>query len=101
MSRSRSGAERNIISKAMKDPGYRERLKSDPKGTIESEIGGRLPEGLNIHVNEEDAGNVHITLPHAGEMSSEELKGVSGGWDAIEATRGCGSDDFSTSNEYL
>ena len=80
MSQSRSEAEQNIISKAMKDPGYREKLKSDPKGTIESEIGGRLPDGLNIHVNEEDAHNLHITLPHAEEMSNEELSGVSGGW---------------------
>ena len=84
----RGELESSIISKAMKDPGFREKLKSDPRGALEAELGGRLPENINIHINEEDTNNIYITLPRSpgelsGELSSEELSGVSGGWSLV------------------
>lgn len=81
MSSQRSELEKSIIEKAMKDSDFREKLKNDPKGTLEEVVGGKFPDEMKIHVNEEDANNVHITLPHnAEEISDEELSGVSGGW---------------------
>ena len=81
MSVSRTEIEKNIIERAMKDPGFREKLISDPKGALEEELGGKLPDDIKIHVNEEDADNIHITLPYgAGELTENELSGVSGGW---------------------
>ena len=99
MSLSRSETEKRIIEKTIKDPGFREKLKSDPKGTLEEELGGSLPDGINIHLNEEDANNIHITLPHSqgelsGELSGEELSGISGGW-SISGS-GCASGQETT-----
>ena len=86
MSVSRKEVEKRIVEKAVKDENFRNRLKSDPKGTLESELQANFPADLNVHVNHEGPNDVHITLPHSekelgeGELSGEQLSGVSGGW---------------------
>lgn len=74
--------ENQIYSKALKDEAFRESLIKDPKAALESELGVKLPDNINIHVNENSATDFYLTIPGKsdGELTEEELSGVSGGW---------------------
>ena len=43
---SRSEFERRLIQRSMEDEEFRQRLLADPKGTLEQELGRRLPEAV-------------------------------------------------------
>ena len=89
MEQNRSNLEQRIIEMAMKDDGFKEKLKSDPRSAIEEALGIKFPEDMNFHVNEESETDIHITLPsQAGELSEEEMSGISGGWDGGPACEG-------------
>ena len=78
--------EQQIIEKAMKDERFRDQLKSDPRGTIERELGIKIPASMNLNVLEEEHNKVYLVLPHAGgsnnaeELTEAELESVAGGY---------------------
>jgi hypothetical protein len=81
---SRAEVERRMINRSMEDEEFRQRLLDDPKGTIEQELGSRLPEGVEVRVLEESAQTIYLVLPSAsplgqGELSDQELEAVAGG----------------------
>ena len=59
----KAGVMERLQDLAIKDEGFRNELKQDPKGALSKMFGGRLPEDINFHVHEDDPGNIHIVLP--------------------------------------
>ena len=85
---SRAELERRLIQRSMEDEDFRRRLLDDPKGTLEQELGGRLPEGVEVRAVQESAQSIYLVLPLAsavgeggGEISDRELGEVAGGSD--------------------
>lgn len=80
-----------IMARAAEDSSFRNQLKSDPKGTLERELGGTLPDNVKISVLEETPDQVYVVLPAQGskELSASELAGVAGGGCWIGASEGC------------
>ena len=69
-----------LIAKASRDEHFRRALVADPVGTVNAEIGGRLPEDLDVEVHEESHETLHLVLPAPMELTGAELEGVAGGW---------------------
>jgi hypothetical protein len=84
-------SRQEIMARAADDNAFRDKLKSDPKGTLEKELGGSLPDDVKISVLEETPKQVYVVLPAQGskELSSDELSGVAGGGCWIGASAGC------------
>jgi Nitrile hydratase, alpha chain len=82
---SRAEMEQRLIQRSLEDEDFRQRLLDDPKGTIEQELGSRLPESIEVRVVEESADTIYLVLPSAsplgqgGALSDQELEAVSGG----------------------
>jgi Nitrile hydratase, alpha chain len=82
---SRDEVERRLIDRSLQDETFRQRLLDDPKGTMEKELGSRLPEGVEVRAVEETADTVYLVLPSAsplgegGELSDQDLEEVAGG----------------------
>jgi hypothetical protein len=81
-----------IIAKAMKDEAFRQQLLSNPKETLEHDLGITLPQGVTVQVHEDTPTNLHLVLPMqavqsaAGEpreLSEAELEGIAGGGPAV------------------
>jgi len=96
--------EQLIIEKAMKDEFFRDQLKSDPRGTIERELGITIPASMNLNILEEMPDKVYLVLPHSGgsdnaaELTEAELESVAGGYniwsqgtDCDTCVVGCGA----------
>jgi hypothetical protein len=83
----RTDVDRRLIQRSMEDDSFRQRLLDDPKGTIEQELGSRLPEGVEVRVVQESAKTIYLVLPvrsadlQTGELSDQELEEVAGGGD--------------------
>jgi Nitrile hydratase, alpha chain len=80
----RQELEAGLLARAVKDDAFRRALLDDPKGTLERELGVRLPAGVRLTVLEETATRRYLVLPPdplrpAGELSEEELEAVAGG----------------------
>ena len=81
----RAEMERRLIQRSLEDEDFRQRLLDDPKGTLEQELGDRLPEGIEVRVVEESAQTIYLVLPSAsptgqgGELSDQDLEEVAGG----------------------
>src|ERR1051326_7023099 len=78
------GATNDIVTKAMKDSGFRERLLKDPKNAIASELGIQFPEGVTIQVHENSLNAIYLVLPgpatsEVRNLSEKELSEVVGG----------------------
>src|SRR4051812_38038289 len=78
------GATKTIVTKALKDQGFRQRLVKDPKAVIEQELGIHFPEGVSVQVHENSAAVVHLVLPGAEVavqqgLSDQDLAAVAGG----------------------
>lgn len=77
-----------VVSKAMHDEAFRQRLLQNPKQTLEREFGLTLPHGVTIQIHEETPTTLHLVLPmnpltgELLELSDEELEEVAGG-DAV------------------
>ena len=86
--------ELQLIEKAWKDEAFRQALRSDPQGTVESVLGGKLPAGLQVKLVEETADTFYLVLPAkpnrvpAGQLTDQQLDAVAGG-DSMWTT--CGS----------
>jgi Nitrile hydratase, alpha chain len=82
--RARREPAAGLLERAAKDDAFRRALVEDPSGTLERELGVRLPAGVRLTVLEETATNRYLVLPPdplrpAGELSEEELDAVAGG----------------------
>jgi hypothetical protein len=74
-----------IIAKAMKDEAFRQQLLSNPKVTLERELGIGLPADVNVEVHEDTATTLHLVLPMKAqespmhELSDSDLEAAVGG----------------------
>ena len=79
----RQEMERRLIEKSLEDESFRQRLIEDPKGTVEEELGTRLPEEVRVVTVEETQDTIYLVLPStpiAGtELSDQQLESVVGG----------------------
>lgn len=82
--KTRKEIEAQIIVQAWKDETYRQELLNNSKAVIEREFAIQLPEGINVHVVEEDNSNLYFIIParphlEESELSEEQLEAVAGG----------------------
>jgi Nitrile hydratase, alpha chain len=78
--KTRKDLEIHLITRALKDEGFRQELIANPKAVVEKEIGTKLPEELEIMLLEETEDTLYMVLPcnpYEG-MSEEELKALVG-----------------------
>lgn len=79
----RKEVEKKLSEKASKDSTFRESLLNDPKGTIEKEMGIKIPEDTEVHVHDESMKSLHIILhepmSEGDSLSDEQLEAVAGG----------------------
>ena len=81
----RTEVDRRLVQRSLEDEDFRQRLLDDPKGTIEQELGSRLPESIEVRALEESAQTIYLVLPvrsadlQTGELSDEDLEEVAGG----------------------
>jgi hypothetical protein len=91
----RAEIERRLVQRSMEDEDFRRRLLDDPKGTLEQELGDRLPEGVEVRAVQESADTIYLVLPstsavgEGGELSDRELGVVAGGA-SVEVTEAYG-----------
>ena len=78
---SRGALQDFIANQAAENASYREALMRDPRGTLESHTGSKLPEWLNVKVAEETANTIYLIAPHVPgeELADEDLEQVAGG----------------------
>ncbi len=55
--------DRELRGRAMRDEQFRQSLLRDPKGTLERELGAKIPAGVTIQVHEESENTVHFVVP--------------------------------------
>ena len=75
-----AGVREFIRGKAAEDEGFRKALVADALGTVESEIGVKMPSRLKLVVHEESNEELHLVLPAPLELTPQQLQVVSGGW---------------------
>ena len=75
-----AGVREFIRGKAAGDEGFRKALLADALGTVETEIGVKMPGGLKLVVHEESNEELHLVLPAPLELTPQQLQVVSGGW---------------------
>jgi hypothetical protein len=70
----------DLVSRATEDPGFRARLLSNPRLTLEDELERRtgrrvaLPADVDIRIHEDRPNTIHIALPHIGDdLASDDL----------------------------
>jgi hypothetical protein len=82
---SRAEMERRLMKRSLEDQAFRQRLLDDPKGTMEQELGSRLPESVEVRAVEETPEIIYLVLPSASplgegvELSDQDLEQVAGG----------------------
>jgi Nitrile hydratase, alpha chain len=82
---SRAAVEQRLIDRRLQDESFRQRLHADPRGTMEQELGSRLPESVEVRAVEESADIIYLVLPSASplgqgrELSDQQLDVVAGG----------------------
>jgi hypothetical protein len=81
----REAFEVRMIEKAWKDDAFRQALLTDPQGAVESELGAKLPAGIQVKVLAESADTFYLVLPAnpdrapAGALTDQQLDAVAGG----------------------
>jgi hypothetical protein len=84
--------ELQLIEKAWKVDAFRQALLTDPQGAVESELGAKLPAGLQVKVVAESADTFYLVLPAnpdrapAGQLTDRQLDAVAGGWTGTPCT---------------
>jgi len=77
--------ENQIIDKAMKDAGFRQRLLENPKAVIQEETGIEFPAKVKVKVLEEEAMKIYLVIPSAQdqfyetELTDHDLEQIAGG----------------------
>ena len=85
MSENQNNWQEQITAKAMKDEAFRQQLLSNPKMTLERELGIGLPADVNVEVLENTATTLHLVLPMKAqestmhELSDADLETAMGG----------------------
>ncbi len=75
-----SQIEAQVRARADEDVEFRARLMKDPKKAIKEATGYLVPDGINIHVVEDNATDYHLVLPPVGRnLPDGEISGVAGG----------------------
>lgn len=69
----------HIIEKAAEDETFRSQLMSDPRTSIEGELGITIPASLAVQVHENSADEVHLVLPPPVKLTEAELGSAAGG----------------------
>ena len=75
-----AGVREFVSVKAAQEPAFRKALVADPLGTVEAEIGIKMPSGLRLIVHQEANDELHLVLPAPLELTPQQLQQVSGGW---------------------
>ena len=84
--KTRRDFELQLIEKAWKDAAFRQALVTDPQGAVESELGAKLPAGVQVKVVAETPDTFYLVLPAnpdrapAGQLTDQQLEAVAGGW---------------------
>ncbi len=78
---SRGALQDFIANQAAENSSYREALMRDPRGTLESHTGTKIPDWLDVKVAEETANTIYLIAPHVPgeELADEDLEQVAGG----------------------
>lgn len=97
--------EQQIIERASRDAQFRKDFTSNPRQTVERELGVSIPEGISITVVEETPAKVYVVLPPAPvqagqEISDADLEAVAGGWSANTECGTCGAATCNTCGHY-
>jgi len=77
--------QEQITAKAMKEEAFRQRLLSNPKETLERDLGILLPQGVTVQVHEDTPTTINLVLPmrpptgEPQELSDAELEQAVGG----------------------
>lgn len=78
--------QEQIISKAIEDPAYKQRLLNDGKAVLEEELGAELPADMSVQVLQQSPKELYLLLPididelvRDGIVSESELEAVAGG----------------------
>lgn len=79
----------HLIERASEDEDFRDSLMSDPKSSIENELGITIPSGVTVRVHENTVNKVHLVLPRAPRLGEAELEAVAGG----RCSDGCCSEE--------
>jgi hypothetical protein len=83
----RRDLETALIEKCWKDPDFKKRVMSDPRGMLERHTGKTLPSQIKIFIHEEDENTLHFSIPPAPsnllELSDDDLERVAGGTEFI------------------
>ena len=80
--RSMAQLREEIMTKALVDSDFRQRLIDEPVATLRDDLGIGLPDGFTLHVHEDDGvGSAHIVLPPRGDLTVEELEQMAAGCD--------------------
>ena len=75
-----AGVREYISGRAAQDESFRKALLADAFGTVESEIGVKMPSGLKLVVHEESNEELHLVLPAPVELTPQQMQTISGGW---------------------
>ena len=70
-----------VSERASRDPEFRARLLSDPSAAMAELLGMPVPDVVRITVHEESPTDIHLVIPAANELSSQDLELVAGGID--------------------
>ena len=76
-----------LVSKAVKDSRFRQRLLRKPKETIAEEFGVTLAESHKVHVHEETYAATHLVLPPPSKFSEAEREEARTGATSLEFLR--------------
>ena len=78
----RKESEQRIVSKALENAEFRKQLLANPKAVLSQELGGTIPDNIEVEVLEETDSKVYLVLPPVvvdEELSEEQLETVAGG----------------------
>ena len=87
------GVREYISVKAAQDPVFRKALVADALGTVEAELGIKMPSGLKLIVHQEANDELHLVLPAPLELTPQQLQQVSGGWPPSSDLNATAADD--------